>query len=152
MAIGQNSRSGTYTLFLTQGIEIELIFVQLAAVFRDPGRFSYLGMNSRSFTYTLFLPQEVEIELIFALRAAVSEIRANITIAIFGHETWQVAKVAHTRSTPGSQNLAYFCSTDSSFQDTGQFSNLPYLAMKLGKCPQFQKLHMDDLSTPEGRN
>ncbi len=29
----------------------------------------------------------VEIELIFTLRAAVSEIRANFTIEIFGHET-----------------------------------------------------------------
>ncbi len=32
-------------------------------------------------------------ELIFALRAAIFEIQADSQIAIFGHETWPVAKV-----------------------------------------------------------
>ncbi len=48
--------------------------------------------------HTLFLPQGVKIELIFALRATVSKIwflRYGPTskIAIFGHETWPLAKV-----------------------------------------------------------
>ncbi len=49
-------------------------------------------------------------------------------------------------------NWAYFCSMGSSFQDTGHFSNLPYLGMKLSKWPKFQKLHMYPLSTPGGWN
>ena len=40
-----------------------------------------------------FLLQGVEIEFIFALCAAVSEIRANFQIAIFGHEIWNLKKV-----------------------------------------------------------
>ncbi len=73
----------------------------------DTGPFSklpYLGMKlchsqkSRSCTYTLFLPQWVEIELIFDLWAAVSEIRGDFKIYIFGHETGPLTKdpeVAH---------------------------------------------------------
>ena len=37
----------------------------------------------------------------------------------------------------------------SAFWDTGQFSKLPYLGMKLGKWPKFQKLHMYPL-LPQG--
>ncbi len=40
-----------------------------------------------------FYPNGVEIELIFALRAAVSKVRQIFKIAIFGHETWPLAKV-----------------------------------------------------------
>ena len=59
------------------------------------------GKISRSCTYNIFLPNGVEIELLFALRAAVSKIQANYKIAIFEHETCQLAKipkVAHTFS------------------------------------------------------
>ena len=45
-----------------------------------------------------------------------------------------------------------FRATGSGFQDTGQFSKLPYLGMKLGKCPKFQKLHIYSLPIPRGRN
>ncbi len=38
----------------------------------------------------------------------------------------------------------------STYQDTGQFSKLQYLDMKLGKWPKFQKLHIYPLSTPGG--
>ncbi len=99
VAIGQNSRSGTYTLFLTQGLEIELILTLRAAVFRDTRRFSkfsHLGMNSRSSTNTLFLSQGVEIELIFALRAVVSETQANfLTCHIWA---WNLASGQSSRS------------------------------------------------------
>ena len=40
-----------------------------------------------------FLLHGVEIELIFALRVMVSAIRADFKIAIYGHETWSLAKV-----------------------------------------------------------
>ncbi len=75
-------------------------------------------------------------------------------IAILGHETWQVAKVpevAHILSLGGGVKIsAYFCSTGSGFRDMGQFSKLPYLGMKYGKWPKFQKLHIYCLSTPPG--
>ncbi len=76
LAVGQNFRSGTYTLFLTQGPKLSscsLWFPRYWPIFK----ISYLGRNSRCCTYTLFLPQGVEIELIFALPAAVSKIRAH---------------------------------------------------------------------------
>ncbi len=52
-----------------------------------------LSQTLMNLQYTFFLPQGVEIELIFALRPVVSKIQANFKIAIFGHETWQVAKI-----------------------------------------------------------
>ncbi len=65
---------------------------------------------------------------------------------IFGHETWPLAKnskVAHIlslyprgSSTPEGRNWAYFPSTGSGFQDTGWFSKLPYLGMKLSHWPK----------------
>ena len=57
------------------------------------------------------------------------------SIFIFGHNTWPLAKVpevAHILSFyPEGRNWAYFCSRGSSFRDTGPFSKLPYLGMKL---------------------
>ena len=38
------------------------------------------------------------------------------------------------------------------FRDTGRFSKLPYLGMKLSHWPKFQKMHIYTLSTPWGRN
>ena len=48
--------------------------------------------------------------------------------------------------------LAYFRSTGSGFHDMGRFSKLPYLGMKLGHWPKFQKLHIYYfvLSLPQG--
>ena len=43
--------------------------------------------------------------------------------------------------------MRLFCSTGSGFLDTEKFAELPYLGMKLGKWPKFQKLHMYALST-----
>ncbi len=45
-------------------------------------------------------------------------------------------------STPGGRNRACFCSTGSGFRGTDRFSKLPYLRMKLGHWPKFQKLHV----------
>ncbi len=77
------SRSCT-TLFLPNGVEIELIFALRAAVSDIlAGFFStlpYLSIklghwqSSRSCTYTLFLPKGFKIELIFVLWATVSDI------------------------------------------------------------------------------
>ncbi len=62
-------------------------------------------------------------------------------IAILGHEICMAIGQSSrsctctlflSRGEGGGRNLAYFRSTDSSFRDTGQFSKLPYLGMKLG--------------------
>ena len=75
-----------YTFFLSQGVEIELMFALRATVTEIRAHFQNchiwvwnlaLGQSSRSCTYTLFLPHGVELSLIFALWAAVSEIRVN---------------------------------------------------------------------------
>ncbi len=72
----------------------------------------------------------------------------------------------HSLSIPGCQNWAYFCCMGSGFRDNGWFSKLPYLGipkygpvfkmpylgMKLGKWPKFQRLRIYCLSTPGGRN
>ena len=53
-----------------------------------------ISQSSKSCTYILFLPHGGEIEIIFVLRAAVSEIYGLIfKMALFGHETWPLAKV-----------------------------------------------------------
>ena len=140
-------------------------FSSMGIGFWDTGRFSklpYLGMkpaidqSSRSCTYTLSTPGGgVETELIFALWAAVSEIRANFQNSYIW--AWNLASGRSFQklhicslSTPGGRNWAYFCSRGSGFWDTGQFSNLPYLRMKLGKWPKFHNLHIHSLSTPGG--
>ena len=68
-------------------------------------------------------------------------------IAIFGHQNWPLAKVevAHIGSVylpQGGEIWAYFSSTGSGFQDMGWSSKLPYMGMKLGKWPKFQKWHI----------
>ena len=76
LVIGQSSRSCIYTLFLPQWVEIELT------------------QRYRSFTYTLVLSPGSKWSLTFALRAAVSKIRSDFKVAIFGHETWSLTKVS----------------------------------------------------------
>ena len=158
--MGQSSWSCTYTILLTQDVKMEHNYTLWGAVSEIMGDFQnchiwpwnlVIGQNSRSGTYTFFLTQGLEVELILALRTAVSEILADFQ----NFHIWAgIPEVAHICSltTPRGWNWAYFCSTDSGFQDTGQFSKLPYLGMKLGKWPKFQKLHMYALSTPGGQN
>ena len=86
--LAKRSGSCTYTLFLPQGVQIELIIHLRAVVSEVHVRANFhtchiwawnltIGQSSRSCTYTLFLPHRVEIEFIFPLRAAVSGIRAD---------------------------------------------------------------------------
>ncbi len=90
MKLGQRAISYRHTLFLRQGLEIELIFTLLAAVSEIRADFQNCHIHETwplakvpgeaahtCIQPTLFLPQGGEIELIFALRAAVSEIRAD---------------------------------------------------------------------------
>ncbi len=152
----KSARNCTSTLFLSQGVEIGFLFTLQAAASKIRVDFQNchiwawhftIGQSSRSCTYTLFLPQEVKIELIFTLRAAVSEIQADFQNCYIW--AWNLAISQSARSftythllPPGSLNWAYFCTTISGFRDKGQFSQLPYLGMKLGKWPKFQKLHV----------
>ncbi len=60
----------------------------------------------------------------------------SFKLAIFGYENchWPRFQKLHiyVLSTPRGRTWTYFRSTGSRFWDTGQFSNLPYLGMKLG--------------------
>ncbi len=67
--------------------------------------------------------------------------RPIFKIAIFGHETWPLLHL-YSFYTRGCWDWAYFRSTGSSFRDSGAFSKLPYLGMKLCNWPKFQKLHI----------
>ncbi len=71
-------------------------------------------------------------------------------IFTFGHEFQKFHK--YSLSIPRGWNWTYFCSTGSGFRDTGQFSNMPYLGMKLGKWPKFQKLSIYSLYYPRDPN
>ncbi len=53
---------------------------------------------------------------------------------------------------PKGLTLSFFPSTGSHFQDTGRFSKLAYLGMKLVHWKKFQKLYIHSLFTPRGRN
>ncbi len=69
-----------HTLFLSQGLEIELMFALRAAVSEILADFQIFHIWAwiPEVTHILsFYPQGVESELIFALRTLVSEIRAN---------------------------------------------------------------------------
>ncbi len=79
-------------------------------------------------------------------------------IVIFGHETWQVAKVPEVAHI-GLLSFYHRGSTLSLLLLYGQqfltcrpISILPYLGIKLLKRSEFQKLHIYSLSTPAGRN
>ena len=173
LAIGQSSRSCTNTRFLSQGVEIEPIFTLRAAFFEIPFKISKLykvyrkyirnfqnfhiwawnlaiGQGSRSCTYTLFLREGGKSELISALWAAVFEIRGWFS-KIF---QWPKCQKWHiySLSTTWGQNWAYFALWGSGFRDTGRYSKLPYLGMKLCCSLKIQKLHIYSLSTPGGRN
>ncbi len=58
----------------------------------------------------------------------------------------------YSLSTLWSRNWAHFCSTYSGFWDTGRFSKLPYLGMKLVHWPRLQKLHTYSLNYLRGPN
>ncbi len=85
LTTGQSSRSCTYTLFLCQGVEIELIFALWSVVSQIRGNFLNCHMdmklghwaNCQKMHITYFLSQEVKIELIFGLWAAVSKTQGD---------------------------------------------------------------------------
>ncbi len=91
--------------------------------FRDTGRFSYLHI------YSLSTPRGWNWAHFLLYGQEFARYGPSFKIAIFGHETWQVAKVpevAHVGSFyprgEGVEIEVIFNSTGSGFQDTGQFS------------------------------
>ncbi len=102
LAVSKSSRGCAYNLFLIHVVQIKFNFHSMGSSSKIQAHVQNChiwawnlatGKSFRSCTYTLFLPHRVKIDLIFALWAAVSEIGAISEIAIFGHKTWQVAKV-----------------------------------------------------------
>ena len=86
------------------------------------------------------------------------DIQVDFEIAIFGNESWPLAKVPEVAHVLFQFHVVEiklkFRSTGSGFWDTGSFSKLSYLGMKLGYWPKFQKLHIYrySFSTPGGQN
>ena len=125
-------------------------FCSTGSGFRDTGQFSklpYLGMKlskwpkfEKLHIHSLSPPMESKLSLFLLYVQRFLRYVLIFKISVFGHESWQVdkvPKVAHILSTPGSRNWAYFHSMGSGFRDTGPFSKLPYLGMKLGKWSNF---------------
>ena len=133
-------QSCTYTVFLPQGGEMELVFALRAAVSEIGPIFKIAVFEHETWplanvpevcTYTLFLPQGVEIYLIFTIRAAVSEIWADFQNCHIW--AWNLAIGQSARSCTyilhlpqGGRNWAYFCSMGSGFRETDHSSKLPY--------------------------
>ncbi len=96
--------------FLPQGGEIKLIFALRAAVFEIQADFQNCpifewnlatGQNARCCTYTLFLPRGSKLSLFLFYGLRFSRYGLILKIAIFGHETWPLAKMA---------DVAHICS------------------------------------------
>ncbi len=104
------------------------------------------------FLSTLFLSQGSKSSLFSLYRERFSRYGLIFRIAIFGHETWPLAKmpdVAHIPSFhPKGSNLSLFSLYGQRFSRYGPISKLPYLAMKLGHWPKFQKLYIYFLNYP----
>ncbi len=96
-----------------------------------------------------FYPRGSKLGLFWPHRQSFSRYGPIFKLAIFGHDTWPLAKFQKLHidslSTPGGRNWACFHSIISGFGDTGQlFSKLPYLGM-------IPEAHILSFS-PSGRN
>ncbi len=135
LAIGQSSRSCTYTLFLPQGGRNWAYFCSKGSGFRDTSHFSKLpdlGMKLGKWPkfQTLHIyslsTSGVKIDLIFIFlifTGSVFQYTSPVSkLPYLGmkHDKWpkfQTKLFICSLSTLGGQNRAYFCSTGSSFQD-----------------------------------
>ena len=100
----KNARSCTYTVFLRQGIKIELIFTLQAASSEIRANFQncYIRAWNLAFgqspevahIYALrFYPRGSNLSLFFLCGKWFPRYEPIFKIAIFGHETWSSAKV-----------------------------------------------------------
>ncbi len=116
-----------HILSFPQGLKIKLILTLQAAVSEILAKFQNCHISAwiPEVAHILsFYPRGWKLSLYFLYGQRFPRYRPIFKIAIFGHETWQVAKVteiAHIHSTPtlGGRNSAHFCSMGSSFRDTG---------------------------------
>ena len=84
-------------------------------------------------------------------------IKQIFKIAIFGPWPWPLAKVPEVAHIPsfyptGFWKFSLFSLYGQQFLRYWPIFKLPYLGMKLGHWPKFQKLHIYPLSTPGSRN
>ncbi len=147
-----NSRSCTYILFLTWRIDIKLIFA-LRPIWLRLLRYKPIFNNAILFHESpklYILPFSTPTNWnwpYFHSTAPVSKIQGHFKIAIFGHETRQLAKVPEVANTRFSKNWNwdYFCYTDIGFRNTGRFSKFPYIFRN-----ETYTLHIHSLSTRMG--
>ncbi len=167
LANSQSSRRCTYTLFLPQGIEIELIFALRAAIYEIQADFQNchtfghetcpLAKVSKVAHILSFYPRGSKLILfsLYGQRFLRYGWFSNLQDLgmILGHRPKFQKLHMYSLPAPRGRNWAYFWSMGSGSRDTGRFSKLPYLGMKLnGHWPQFQKLHIYSISTSGDRN
>ncbi len=139
-------------------------FRSMGSGFRDTGRFSnlpYLGMKLGHWPkcqmlhiYPLFTLGGWNWAYFHSTGSGFRDMGSLFKIAIFGHETWPVAKVPDVAYIPSlfpkGSKLSLFSLYWQRFLRYRPFSKLPYLGMKvrLGHWPKCQMLHIYPLSTP----
>ena len=108
LAIGQSSRSYTYTAFLPQGSNLSLFslyeqqFPRYVAIFKIAIFGHEIWPSAKVPEIAHIASFYPKIELIFAPRAAIPRYRLIFKIAILGHKTWQVAKAPEVAHIPSS--------------------------------------------------
>ena len=111
----------------------------------DVLRENQLGHLLKFHIYIPFLPQGSKLSLISPLEQRY--------IAIFGHETFPLAKVPEVAYIlsfyPMGLKLSLFSLQGQRFL---RYQNLPYLEMKIRHWPKLLKLHIYSLSIPWGQN
>ncbi len=165
---GQGSKSCTYTLFLAQGGERWNLGYfcstgngsEIWAHFQNCHIWAWnlaSDQSSRSCTYTLFLPQGSKLSIFLLYRQPFPRYRPIFKIAIFGHETWQVAKVqkvVHIPSFyPKGSKLSLFLTLRaavSEIQDNFQNCHIWAWNLAIGHSPRRCTIY--SLSTPWGQN
>ncbi len=103
-------------------------------------------LSFRSCTYTPFLPQGLKLSLFLLYGQWFPRYGPIFKIAIFGHETWPLAKVpevAHIGSFyPRGSKLSLFLLYGQRFLIYRPIFKLPYSGMKFGHWPKYQKLYI----------
>ncbi len=147
----------TYTLFLPQGVEIELIFAlrravsEVQAIFQNYHIWAWNWPSFRSCIYTLSTPWGRNWAYFRSTDSGFWDTGQVSKLPYLGIKLCQSSRsCTYTLFLP--RGRIYFHSTGSGFWDTDWFSKLPYFDMKPALWPKFQKLHIYTLTTPRGRN
>ncbi len=143
LAMGQSSKSCTYTLFLTQGLNIELILA-LRAVSEIRADFQNGHEFQKLHKYSLSTPRGWNSAYICSMGSGFRDMGQFLKLPYLGKKLgkwpkFQKLHIYHVYclSTLRSWNWAYFHSKGSSLWDTSRCSKLPYLGMKFCKRPKF---------------